>query len=563
MARLRLFPDEPVAELRGLSSLTDPDAAGGVIDVAVFGARGDGKTQFIVHAIRTLRAHAPTLGDGERALNREVLRVVMDPRAPRPEATPPGFVPHYTFRVRPGSLLARLRGLGALRLLWRASPQAIALGAVAFLAALAALASLGSAPSAAVGGLGAGLFATAALCGWMASKKLRHAEELEVAFWDIAGEHVYSASAADYYSLLAALIEKRKQRAAELGRPYAFAPVLLCNPIALGTRSAGSPFERLRQLLPLFAAIDDQGGRALIAVNRWSVVDPICARGELRDEIVEVTARALGEERGEAKLVARDVVRRHCLDTEDGRDGDVVISHLRYDTALRCSVEKAELAAREGGKSGEGGERGESGESGAAGEQSGEREDERATAALVYKYDEGPGAFSGESASRFLDWLMRGLRHPVTAPAIKKVKPAEGISPPRPSEPIVEGAARPLGSVAPAAREPAEAVRRTSPRLTPSPSRDADYAPGAARERLPELGAGLGAGLASDRGRELGASLGSGRGSDLDSGVASDLGAELGGGVGSVASALEPVPGMGAEIWARPGPRPAEPGGAR
>ncbi len=184
MSRQRLFPDEPVAELRGLSSLTDPDVSGGVIDVAVFGARGDGKTQFIVHAIRTLRAHAPNLGDAERGLNREVLRVVMDPRAPRPEATPPGFVPHYTFRVRPGSLLARLRWLGALRLLWRGSPAAVALGGVAFAAALVALASLGSAPSAAVAALGAGLFGTAAASGWLASRRLRHADELEVAFWD-------------------------------------------------------------------------------------------------------------------------------------------------------------------------------------------------------------------------------------------------------------------------------------------------------------------------------------------------------------------------------------------
>lgn len=474
MARLRLFPDEPVAELRGLSSLTDPDAAGGVIDVAVFGARGDGKTQFIVHAIRTLRAHAPTLGDAERGLNREVLRVVMDPRAPRPEATPPGFVPHYTFRVRPGSLLARLRWLGALRLLWRASSAAVTLGGVAFVAALAALASLGSAPSAAVAALGLGLFATAGASGWLASRKLRQAEELEVAFWDIAGEHVYSASAADYYSLLAALIEKRKQRATELGRTYAFAPVLLCNPIALGTKSAGSPFERLRQLLPLFAAIDDQGGRALIAVNRWSVVDPICARGALRDEIVAVTALALGEETAKAKLVARDVVRRHCLDTEDGRDGDVVISHLRYDTAIRCSVEVDEEKPVPK-EAGDGAEAAEQSEASARGD------DEVATASLTYRYDEGPGAFTGESASRFLDWLMRGLRHPLvaTVPAARaKAQPAE-----KTAEKLVEKTAaevameativearpaseervRPVRDV----REVAEAVRRTSPRLEP------------------------------------------------------------------------------------------------
>jgi hypothetical protein len=401
MSRSRVFTDEPVAELRGLASLTDPDHSGGVIDVAVFGARGDGKTQFIVHAIRTLRAHAPTLSDPERGLNREVLRVVMDPRAPRPEATPPGFVPHYTFRVRPAALLARLRWLGTLRLLWRASPLAVILGAIAFMAALTAVAALGNTPSWPVAAVAVGLFATTLLSGAMAVRQLRHAEEFEVTFWDIAGEHVYSASAADYYSLLSALISTRKRRAAELGRRYAFAPVLLCNPIALGTKATSSPFERLRQLLPLFAAIDDRGSRAMVAINRWSVVDPICARGALRDEVVTVTALAHGEESAPPHQVARELVRRHCLDAEDGRDGDVSISYLRYDTAIRCSVEGPEPG-------GDGGDHGDDGDAAPLPE-----------AQLVYRYDDGPGAFTGEAASRFLDWLLRGLR-----PAEALVRPA-------------------------------------------------------------------------------------------------------------------------------------------
>jgi len=82
--RTRLFSDEPVAELRGLATLTDPDeGVVAVIDIPVIGARGDGKTQFIVHAIRALRAHAPALVGSEQTLNRDVLRVVLDPRAPR------------------------------------------------------------------------------------------------------------------------------------------------------------------------------------------------------------------------------------------------------------------------------------------------------------------------------------------------------------------------------------------------------------------------------------------------------------------------------------------------
>lgn len=402
MSRRHLFEQEPVAELRGLSSLTDPDHVGGVIDVAVFGARGDGKTQFIVHAIRTLRAHAPTLGDAERALNREVLRVVLDARAPRPQATPPGFVPHYTFRVRPGSLLARMRSLAALRLRWRASPVALALSAAAALGAAVTLLAALSAPGLAIGGAGLGLLGVAVLAAMASRRRVQRGDDLEVAFWDIAGEHVYSESAADYYSLLSALIEARKRRAMELGRAYAFAPVLLCNPLALGDGTVGSPFERLRQILPLFAAIDEDSGRALIAINRWSVVDSICERGALRDELVEVTARAHGERAAPPRQVARDVVRRHCLDSEDGRDGDVTIAHLRYDTAIRCAVEPAAVTRRATTEGGEDEQLEEPDGDGAA---------------LRYSYDEGPGAFAGETASRFLDWLMRGLKLPSTRPS--------------------------------------------------------------------------------------------------------------------------------------------------
>ncbi len=63
VARSPVFASEPVGELRGLASLSDPDdGVAAIIDLPVIGARGDGKTQFIVHAIRALHAHAPALG---------------------------------------------------------------------------------------------------------------------------------------------------------------------------------------------------------------------------------------------------------------------------------------------------------------------------------------------------------------------------------------------------------------------------------------------------------------------------------------------------------------------
>ena len=73
--RTPLFADEPIAELRGLAALTDPDDdVAAVIDLAVMGARGDGKTQFLVHAIRALHGRAPALTGGEQELNLAMMR---------------------------------------------------------------------------------------------------------------------------------------------------------------------------------------------------------------------------------------------------------------------------------------------------------------------------------------------------------------------------------------------------------------------------------------------------------------------------------------------------------
>ena len=74
--------------MRGLASLTEPaddEPVGAIVDLAVMGARGDGKTQFIVHAIRTLRAYAPHLTGAEHQYNREIMQVVMNARTPRPD----------------------------------------------------------------------------------------------------------------------------------------------------------------------------------------------------------------------------------------------------------------------------------------------------------------------------------------------------------------------------------------------------------------------------------------------------------------------------------------------
>ncbi len=290
--RSALFAQEPVPELRGLASLTDPepggdDAVAAVIDLAVMGARGDGKTQFLVHAIRALHARAPSLVGGEAEHNRAVMRLVLDPRAPRPDATPPGVVPHFTFRARASVLFEQLGLLASLSL----ARQLARVGGWILLACVLAGTAIGCAVThqtavAAMTGGGAALVAAIAVL--VARSRIARAGEIEIAFWDVAGEHVYGDGAADYHALLGRLVDARRRRAESLGRAYAFAPVLICNPLALGTLDEGSPYTRMRAVLPLFAALDRDGSRALVAVNRWSVVDRICMRGARRDEVISV-----------------------------------------------------------------------------------------------------------------------------------------------------------------------------------------------------------------------------------------------------------------------------------
>jgi hypothetical protein len=409
LPRTSLFASEPVGELRGLATLTDPDDVAAVIDLAVIGARGDGKTQFIVHAIRAMHAHAPALDGPEQILNRDVLRLVLDPRATRPDATPPGVVPHFTFRMRTAGLFDRLSRLGRIRLACRATGVATALAAAAALVVLGAITCVrvGAAPGVIVGATGALVGGVAAL---VARRRIARTGDVEVAFWDVAGEQVYSAAAADYYNLLAHLVEARRRRAEERGRAYAFAPILICNPIALGTADEGSPYERMRQLLPLFAALDQRAARAMIAINRWAVVDPICARGALRDEVVAVSPSGRGEPPSPPCQVAREQVRANCLDAEDGRDQDVRLTYLRYDTAIKTQVDV-----------------------------------DREAATIAYAYDDGPGAFSGAAATRFLDWAI-GLvpwpaaRHEAAAatavPASGSRQAAEGSAPATAAPPV-------------------------------------------------------------------------------------------------------------------------------
>ncbi len=362
MTRVVVLGHEAVPGLRGLASLTAPgpdDPVAAIIDLAVVGARGDGKTQFIVHAIRTLCAAAPELGPVELALNRDVMGLVMNARAPRTMATPPGVVPHYVFRVALASLLrarawsAQVGGRGL------AGAGTGVLGGAAVVAGSAGL----GAPAMIAGAIAAGVGGLAMARAMLAARTGGRAE-VEIVLWDVAGEHVYADSAADYHGFLDALV--RARRHATRGCGYAFAPVLVCNPLALGEHVDDSAYARLRRILPIFAALDP-ASPALVAINRWRAVEAICAGGQ-RDERVAISAGPRDAE-PMATTVVRGVVHAHCADPEDGREGDIAVRYLRYDAGARCEAE-----FREGG-------------------------------AIAYRFDDGPGAFAGAGRAGFLRWL--------------------------------------------------------------------------------------------------------------------------------------------------------------
>jgi len=448
MGRRAVFATEHVSGIRGLTALTEPDPdepVDAIVDVAVVGARGDGKTQFIVHAIRTLRAYGPELGGAEAQHHRDIMRVVLDARAPRPDATAPGVVPHYVFRIRPAALLAGIGGMARAGLL--AATTQLGAWAGAGLAAGAALgagaALLGAALDvAALGGAGVATGA-AALSARAAARRFARRGEIEVCFWDVAGEHVYSSSCADYHAFLDALVRERRRRAG--ARRYAFAPVLLCNPLGLGVEREGSPYQRLRQVVPLFASLD-AASRVLVAVNRWSAVEALCEADRDRDEVVAVVERRRGDDAiAPAPSVRREVVRAWCRDAEDGRDDDVTITHLRYDAGTRCVIRPIEVGAatvREATVP--------------------------PVTAIEYRWEDSPGAFTGPARRTFLGWLADlAYRAPAAAPepvVAATLAPAEDTifdAPPRITlPPLGEAAAAVVVASAPTAGAPAEVWSR-------------------------------------------------------------------------------------------------------
>jgi hypothetical protein len=231
--------------------------------------------------------------------------------------------------------------------------------------------------------IGAGVVALAVLAPvalWLSQRRLIKAGEIEVVFWDVAGEDALKGG--DYHDLLRTVVERRR----EDDRPYGFAPVLVCNPLSLEWHKDGGSYVNLRKLLPTYAALDRPERRALVVVTRSELIDEICADGSDVEEKIAVRSRVRRNAHGradssaepvdqaEAVMVRRGAVQRHCRDVEDGVTQGVDVTYLRYEAGEDCML--ASRPAEEGGAQ-----------------------------MVEYTYTDDVAAFEGEARTKFLSWL--------------------------------------------------------------------------------------------------------------------------------------------------------------
>jgi hypothetical protein len=408
MGREGLF-DAELPQLRGLGTLTAPapeEPVAAVVDVAVVGARSDGKTQFILHCIRTLDAEEPELGPAERALNSEIMTVVMAAASPRPDATnPEAGVPHYVFRVRPDDLARQVGVWGRLWLLLRTTrlPRHLAWTLLTTATVGAVLSWLGGVSDERVAlATGGVALAGLGLARWLARRAFVRQGPIEIVFWDVAGEHLYGErqSAEPYRALMRRLVQERRQRARS-DRRYAFAPVLIVNPLSLG-EDADPPCLRLRSLLRIFASLNKPRPQALVVINRWQAVAALCPGEVGRDDRVAVVSAArdaMDEPASSATppaerlaVVERDRIEKECVDLEDSVEDGVRLAVLRYD-AGSCEVSTAPWPGWDAAPS--------------AVRARYLRPAIEPTHLMHYRFSEGPGAFQGDARQVFLRWIAR------------------------------------------------------------------------------------------------------------------------------------------------------------
>lgn len=353
MSRFPLFssPSEGsgAGSIAGLASATEPgtdEPVRAVIDLALIGEVGAGKTELAATIIRTLRARAPELEAAEAADNQRALRAVVGGAAIEAEPGEPR-VAHYTFRTPVASLVEMLPAAARIAVLWRAGIARPPVGPALVIAAAAAAAAIGLpgpfhvvAPLAAAAVI-ALLFASAFR---VAGAHLADAGEVELVIWDPPGELLEDERAAEVYDLFARLT--RRRRAVRPGwRGYAFVPALVLDPTRFAGDRERQGVGRLRGLLPMFAALGGRRPRAVVAINRWALIAAACPPGSAKAARAAVCVESGGAEPAHLEL-DRDALTRDCVEAEDGRDGGLGLTHLRYEASADVAVERGEDGLR-------------------------------------------------------------------------------------------------------------------------------------------------------------------------------------------------------------------------
>ncbi len=340
--RVQVFESDPVPGVSGLTSLSGPNSeerVRAVIDIPLIGPPRSGKSQFAATLLRTLKARAPELPTHEAHGNRVVMRSVMG-ASPAQGPRSDQVVPHYTFRVSVAALLEMLPATARVGALLGTHRVQLPIGSTLVCIALSICGGVFLSPLLAAAFASASLLLISLL--FVRSIKVATARaendgEVELVLWDPPGDFYRAERAADTYDFLAHLA-RRRQEARLAWRGYSFLPALVINPIDFGTASRRSELMRMRGLLPMFAALDGEKPRALVAINRWTLVAGACPNGACKDD--SITAVACDRDGQSSRYeLSRMAIASDLVETEDGNEAGVDIRYLRYESATDAEVE--------------------------------------------------------------------------------------------------------------------------------------------------------------------------------------------------------------------------------
>ena len=329
-SRIPVFAERGETVLPALAGLTQPGpaaAVGAVVDLAFYGGPGAGKTRLLYLWLRTLCARAPDLDGPEAEEQRSLVTAALGGPADQGAA---GGLRHAVVHLPAAALLAEIGPAARVACYGRAGLwRGVVVGVAASLALLVAMALVRGRLDAVTALASIAVLFAACISATVAARaRWLDLGEIEIALWDTAPP---GGEPAALYPIFEALVRERRRRGAPW-RAHAFAPILVIDPLSLGDEPEVNRYGRLRSALSVFAALGGRRPRALVAVSRWTAVESVCRDGGERDAAVELETEGAGAP--PRVRVRREVLRRICLDAEDGREAGLAIQHLRYDAGV-------------------------------------------------------------------------------------------------------------------------------------------------------------------------------------------------------------------------------------